>query len=214
MLEDRAEAHRLLRRHYTPPDVKVRAYNAARLAVLPVPWLAGLLAPLRGTVLCLGCGYGTLESVLAAANPQLTFIASDFNRTRIGIAQRAVTDLPNISFTVEDATSVAPDGAYDNVFFSDLLHHLAEGEQERLLDRTWRLVRPGGALVVKDVGTQPRWKYHWNHFHDRVVAGLPLTYRPMAHYQRYLEGLGADVRVSVPQTRLPYAHYALVATRP
>lgn len=214
MLQNQRDAYALLGKHYWPPDVKVRVYNALRLSVLPVAWLSGLLKPLSGSVLCLGCGFGTLETVLAADNPQLRFVASDFNERRIAAARTAVTGLDNIRFDVADATQVQPEGSYDNVFFSDLLHHLGPGEQEVLLDKMWRLVRPGGALLVKDVDTSPRWKYHWNHAHDRVVAGPPLTYLPRTHYEQHLRSLGAGVTVSVPSTRLPYAHYALTAHRP
>lgn len=213
-LKTQRDAYALLREHYSPSSATVRAYNALRLAVLPVPWLSGLLQPLRGTTLCLGCGFGTLETVLAAANPQLDLVASDFNDKRIHSAQVSVRGLPNITFTVSDATQVQPEGSYDNVFFSDLLHHLPEGEQEILLDKMWRVIRPGGALVVKDVDDSPRWKYWWNYAHDKVVAGQPLTYRPRAHYVQHLRGLGAEVTESVPRTRLPYAHYALIATKP
>ena len=195
-------------------DHKVRAYNAARLAVLPVPWLTGLLRPMHGSVLCLGCGFGTLETVLAASNPQLQFEASDFNAGRIAAAQAALRDLDNITFSVADATQGLPDRTYDNVFLSDLLHHLPAGEQEPLLAGLWQIVRPGGALVVKDLDVRPRWKYWWNYAHDLAVAGFPLTYLPPAHYREVLEGLGAEVEMDAPRTRLPYAHYALIARKP
>lgn len=162
----------------------------------------------------MGCGFGTLETVLAADNPQLVVVASDFNANRIRTAQECVSGVPNIEFTLADATQVQPEDSVDNVFFSDLLHHLPEGEQEILLDKMWRVIRPGGALVVKDVDDSPSWKFWWNYAHDKVVAGEPLTYRPRAHYVQHLRDLGAEVRESVPRTRLPYAHYALIATKP
>ena len=191
----------------------MRAYAIARLAILPMPWMAGLFTPLRGTVLCLGCGYGTLESVLAAANPQLQFVASDVNDARIAVARSSVRDLPNSRFEVADATRAELSDTYDNVFFSDLLHHLPPGEQEPLLERAWAAVRPGGTLVMKDVDVRPRWKYWWNHVHDRVVAGPPLTYLPREHYSTALASVGAEVTGSMPKTALPYAHYALVARK-
>jgi SAM-dependent methyltransferase len=208
------EAYALLRRHYRPPGPAARAYGVARLAILPVPWVADLLGGLRGTVLCLGCGFGILETVLAAANPQLEFVASDFDARRIAAARAAVRDLPNIRFEVADATSAGLAGSYDNVFFSDLLHHLPAGEQEALLERVWAVVRPGGSLVVKDVDVRPRWKYWWNYAHDRAMAGPPLTYLPRQHYRDVLTELGAEVTESLPATRLPYAHYAITGKRP
>ncbi|MEU2348958.1 class I SAM-dependent methyltransferase [Modestobacter sp. NPDC049651] len=175
--------------------------------------MSGLLAPLRGTVLCLGCGYGTLETVLAAANPHLDFLASDINAERIAVAQKSVHGLSNIQFSVTDATEGLPPGDYDNALLSDVLHHLPGGAQEPLLSALWGRVRPGGVLLVKDLDVQPRWKYWWNYLHDRVVAGLPLTYLPPATYQGVLGGLGAAVTTVRPRTRLPYAHYAMLARK-
>ncbi|PWW23750.1 methyltransferase family protein [Geodermatophilus normandii] len=208
------EARALLRAHYPISAPKIRAYNAARLSVLPVPWVLSLLDDLEGTVLCLGCGYGTLETVMAATHPKLEFAASDFNERRIAVARSTVRGLPNISFSTADATQELPDESYDNVFLSDLLHHLPAGEQEPLLQRLWQVVRPGGALVMKDLDVRPRWKCWWNHLHDRVVAGPPLTYLPASSYHAMLTRLGARVQVAVPRTRLPYAHYALIAVKP
>ncbi|MGY1815330.1 class I SAM-dependent methyltransferase [Blastococcus sp. SYSU D00820] len=208
------EARALLRAHYRTSDPKVRAYNTARLAVLPIPWTVGLLDSLHGSILCLGCGFGTLETVLAASHPDLDFTASDLNATRIAAAQASVHGLDNIRFSVADATRSEPSGSYDNVFLSDLLHHLPAGTQEPLLEQLWGVVRPGGTMVVKDLDVRPRWKYWWNYAHDRVVAGLPLTYLPPDHYRRFLTGLGAQVRTTAPRTALPYAHYAMLATKP
>jgi len=208
------QARAILRRHYRTSDWKVRAYNRARLLLLPIPWLTGLLDPLRGTVLCLGCGFGPLETVLAGTHPQLDFTASDLNERRIAAAQAWVRGLPNIRFEVTDATAVKTEETYDNVFFCDLLHHLGAGQQPKLLESVWPMLKPGGALVIKDVDVAPRWKYWWNYLHDRVVAGPPLTYLPRADYRRLLTDLGAEVTESIPRTALPYAHYALVARKP
>lgn len=189
-------------------------YNTARLSVLPVPWLVGLLSRLEGTILCLGCGYGTLETVLAATNPHLQFVASDLNAARIAVAQKSVRGLDNIRFSVADATGALSPETYDNALLSDVLHHLPAGAQQPLLSDLYDHVRPGGTLVLKDLDVKPRWKYWWNAAHDRAVAGLPLTYLPPETYREHLAGLGATVTMSVPRTRLPYAHYALLARRP
>lgn len=214
MLQTQRDAYAVLRRHYSPPNLMVRVYNLLRIAVVPVPWLSGLLKRMSGDVLCLGCGYGTLETVLAVDNPQLQFSASDFNQDRIRSAQHAVTSVDNIAFEVSDVTVTQLESRYDNVFFSDLLHHLPAGDQEPLLTAVWDSLKPGGMLLVKDVDTRPRWKFLWNALHDRIVAGQPLTYLPMTYYADFLRSLGAEVSTSVPKTCLPYAHYAIAARRP
>lgn len=208
-------ASALVRQHYHATILKVRLYNWLRLAIFPIDWLAHLCASLQGEVLCLGCGYGVLEVVIAARNPHLRLLASDLMASRIDTAKAMVSGLPNISFAVRDVTRLKLNQHYGNILFIDLMHHLAAGEQKKLLDKIWQTVRPGGSVIMKDVDTHPRWKYYWNFFHDRLMAGPPLTYYPAAFYQDYFVRRGAKVMNYRPRHFYsPYNHYCLIATKP
>lgn len=201
--------------HYKPTRLGVRVYNFLRLTIFPVAWFSTLLEGKKGTVLCLGCGYGVLETALALEHPKLKIIASDIIASRIEAAENMVHGVPNIEFEVIDVTKLVPTKQFDNILFIDLLHHLADGEQEKLLDTLWQHLKPGGYLIMKDVDTSPRWKYYWNKTHDTLMAGLPLTYKSSGHYQDYMTKKGGKVTAHRPiRFHSPYNHYALTIQKP
>lgn len=200
---------------YDAPNLRVRLYNWLRLIIFPINWLVEVVGPLEGTVVCVGCGYGIIETILAIKNSQANFVASDVNAGRIVLAQSATKHVDNISFRVGDATRFRYDSPVDAACLIDLLHHLKEGNQVNLLDKIWRIVRPGGKIIIKDVDTSPRWKYYWNHLHDRLMAGLPLTYKPSSFYLDYFTHKGAMTDYSRPESfHSPYNHYLLIAVKP
>ena len=45
-----------------------------------------------------------------------------------------------------------PDGSFDRVLTSLVLHHLHEEDKRRALREVWRILRPGGELHVAEIG--------------------------------------------------------------
>ena len=65
---------------------------------------------------------------------------------------------------------------------------------------------------MKDLDVAPRWKYHWNRLHDRLVAGPePIYCRSPAEMAQIFVGAGLTLEHSerLDQTFTPYAHYLL-----
>jgi 2-polyprenyl-3-methyl-5-hydroxy-6-metoxy-1,4-benzoquinol methylase len=123
--------------------------------------------------------------------------------------------LPNITFTVVDVTKLKPSKPYDHILFIDLVHHLPDGEQVKLLDRLWDGLKPKGIMIMKDVDTKPTWKYLWNYIHDSLMAGPPLTYYPSDYYINYFRSKGGLVTYYKPTNfHSPYNHYALKILKP
>jgi len=205
---------RRLSDHYLYPNYGVHLYTVLRLSIFPMSWFEKLTKNLKGETLCLGCGYGVLETLLALDNSQLSITASDLDEKRIVIAEKAVHDVPNIKFKVLDVTKIVPSGNYDVIIFADLLHHLGKGEQEKLLDILLAMLKNSGTLIMKDVDTTPRWKYWWNYLHDSLMAGQPLNYKSSDYYAQYFRDKNNNVNM-VKYTRwwLPYNHYALVVKK-
>ena len=199
---------------YLYPSVIVRLYTFLRLSIFPMSWFEELVKDLKGTTLCLGCGYGVLETLLALGNPKLSITASDLDKKRITIAQKSVRGVSNINFQVLDVTKIVPVSDYDVIIFADLLHHLGKGEQEKLLNILLRMLKSGGTLIMKDVDTTPRWKYWWNYVHDSLVAGQPLNYKSAEHYMQYLRNKNNYVQITrYSRWWLPYNHYALIVKK-
>lgn len=209
-----ANKYYLTWKHYKTPKFGAKIYNILRLSIFPLDWFSSITKELKGEVLCLGCGYGILETLLAIMNPKIRFIASDFDVERIEIAKKATRDIKNIKFEVADATAFRGKKQYQSILMIDLLHHLPFGEQEILLDKLWRSLKPNGIVVIKDVDTKPAFGYHWNMLHDRLMAGLPLVYHPSSHYIDYLKSKVAQVAINRPKLFLsPYNHYCLIAKK-
>lgn len=212
MLSTRNE--RRLSGYYFYPSLGVRLYTILRLSIFPMSWFEELAKNLKGETLCLGCGYGVLETLLALSNPQLSITASDLDEKRIVIAKKAVRNVSNINFQVLDVTKIVPIGNYDVIIFADLLHHLGKGEQEKLLDILLAMLKNGGTLIMKDVDTTPRWKYWWNYLHDSLMAGQPLNYKSAEYYAQYFRNKNNTVQMmKYARWWLPYNHYALVVKK-
>jgi len=93
-------------------------------------------------VLDVGCGAGTLARALAARVPHVDGV--DRSPAMIEVARRSAP--PNLDLHLGDALTVdLPDGGYDAVVSSAVLHHLPLGE---VLPRMARWLRPGGVLVA------------------------------------------------------------------
>lgn len=201
---------------YIPSRFGVNLYNFLRLAIFPLDWFIDLFKEQSGQTLFLGCGYGIIETIIASRFPSLNMIASDLNEERIAVAQKSTRKISNIQFHKGDATELPEsEEHYDVITFIDLLHHLPDGEQIILLEKLWKMLKPGGTLILKDVDTKPQWKYYWNYVHDFLFAGPPLTYYSSKYYLDFFLSKNASVKHSIPKSfRSPYNHYALVIVKP
>jgi demethylmenaquinone methyltransferase/2-methoxy-6-polyprenyl-1,4-benzoquinol methylase/phosphoethanolamine N-methyltransferase len=106
-----------------------------------------------GRVLEVGCGPGSLalgakarvgqagQVVGIDASPEMIEVAR-------GKAQRAGV---NVDFRVEVVERLPfPDGSFDAVLSSLMMHHLPDDVKRQGLAEIWRVLKPGGCLVVLD----------------------------------------------------------------
>ena len=98
----------------------------------------------RGRVIELGCGAGELTAAIAARG--LDAIGVDISRRKIEAARERY---PHLRFEREDIcrTSAAP-ASFDTAVLAEVLEHVDDGVGARMLAAAWRLLRPGGRLVV------------------------------------------------------------------
>lgn len=93
-------------------------------------------------VLDVGCGAGTLAQKLAGSVPQV----DAFDRSPVMVEEARRSAPPNLDLQVADALTVElPQGAYDAVVSSAVLHHLPLAEA---LPRMAGWLRPGGVLAA------------------------------------------------------------------
>ncbi len=117
---------------------------------------AGILPGHR--VLDFGCGTGTLSLMVKARHPLATVVGVDVDRDVLALARdksaRAGLD---VRWDLYDGARLPyPDGDFDRVLTSLVVHHIAD--KSPVLRELLRVLRPGGELHVLDIGP-PRSAY-------------------------------------------------------
>jgi SAM-dependent methyltransferase len=126
--------------NWDSPAGRVRAARRARLFVEH-----GLLLP-GCRALELGCGTGVFIAQTAAAGA--TIAGLDLTDDLLASARARVRDLPNVRLVRGDAHQTPfPDGSFDAVYGSSILHHL---DLARALAESYRLLKPGGRIVFTE----------------------------------------------------------------
>ena len=95
-------------------------------------------------VLDLGCGVGFFGGLAAKRGARV--VGLDFSEAALRIARKEQIGMPLIR---GDATCVPfPDNCFDRVLLNDIIEHLAEVPGRRMIQEIFRILRPGGQLIV------------------------------------------------------------------
>ena len=195
-----------------------RAYAIARFAIVRPKLLAVMdsLLPAEGRLLDVGCGFGLWTAYFSAMQPTRRIVGLDRSARRITLARRvAAATGADASFVEGDVRDASLAGRFAGAYVLDVLHHVPEDDQIAVLRRLRALLVPGGALVIKDITTEPAGGLLFTRVLDRLMVGLdePLAYRHHEAWRAVLEDLGFRVRVVRVPDVLPYPHVVLSAVR-
>jgi ubiquinone/menaquinone biosynthesis C-methylase UbiE len=168
-----ATAH--IQRHYLPAagrDLFLPLYD-------PFTRLFGVDALRRGLleqaalqpayrVLDVGCGTGTLATLIKQEHPTITVIGIDPDPKALTRAKRKA-ERADVSVYFErgfaDALPYA-DATFDRVFSSLMFHHLGKNEKKQSLREICRVLRPGGRLEFLDLASPDQ---HAHGFLSRLI---------------------------------------------
>jgi ubiquinone/menaquinone biosynthesis C-methylase UbiE len=102
-------------------------------------------------VLDVGCGTGYFTRMMAGAvAPDGTAQGVDPSREAIAHARR-LTRLANCTFSGGIAEALdAPEGSYDVVVSSLMIHHLPETLRPQAIGEMFRVLRPGGSVLIAE----------------------------------------------------------------
>src|SRR5690606_6081330 len=103
------------------------------------------LIPKDAKVLDLGCGYGFLGYSLAFSGEKREIAGIDYDSEKITVARNCPVQPANLQFHCGDITAYPLQEA-DVMVVSDVLHYLVEKEQDLLLARLIKHLKPNGKI--------------------------------------------------------------------
>ena len=103
--------------------------------------------PRDGSVLDLMCGPGYLGQVLTRDYPKINYVGVDIDR---GFLKYARKMCPNGEFHLKDVRQWKTSRKFDVVICSGGTHHLPYKDQEVLIARMAKLVKPAGMVMIAD----------------------------------------------------------------
>ncbi len=127
-------------------------------------------------VLDLGCGTGTLAIELARRSPGVTIVGVDPDPKALSRAgkkaKRAGVEL-KLERGFADRLPF-PDGSFDRVLSSFVLHHLDDADKQKALSEVARVLAPGGRLELVDFRgrndvTHAGRLHRWLHSSERLA---------------------------------------------
>ena len=130
-------------------------------------------------VLDVGCGTGYFARLLArVVGPDGQVVGVDPSPEMIDYARRKAGDVSSCQFQLGTVEALElPAESFDVVVSSLVLHHLPEDLRVPALREMWRVLRPGGTLLVAEAHV-PRRGIGWRllarlHGYDRMAAMVP-----------------------------------------
>lgn len=182
------------------------------------PVYPAVLAYVRpGTTLVdVGCGEGYLLALAAETVGDVRLVGFDHDARRLASAEAALTGLDARLWCADARVADVP--AADAIAVLDVLHYQPPAEQDALLERLARALRPGGVLLVRDGRSDGGWRSGVTALSERVLVGLGrhkgdgVWFRPQAALEGVLRSLGLDVQVDPCAQGTPFANVLFVAS--
>jgi SAM-dependent methyltransferase len=151
-----------------PSAALQRHLNRAATGNADIDWLSYVralhLPAVLPRTLVLGCGNGHLERALARKDGVEGITAIDADATSVERARRQAerAGLASIAYAVRDTDAEGPpEGPWDAIFASDLLHHVADAET--LFGRLAAALAPRGRFVFFEYVGPNRFQYSDEH---------------------------------------------------
>jgi 2-polyprenyl-3-methyl-5-hydroxy-6-metoxy-1,4-benzoquinol methylase len=177
--------------------------------------------PAAGRVLEIGCGHGLFSTFLALDSADREVVGTDVDGDKIHAAQRAADGLPNLTFAPAGPAEL-PAGTWDAVCIIDVLYLIDRHGERVLLEEAAARLRPGGVIVVKEMATEPAWKFRWMALQEKlsvqilgITEGHDLTFATPDEIGAWMAGAGlTDVRHRSLGRGYLHPHHLVAATRP
>jgi 2-polyprenyl-3-methyl-5-hydroxy-6-metoxy-1,4-benzoquinol methylase len=116
-----------------------------------------------------------------------------------------------------------PSGSWDAVVIADVLYLLPEEQQTALVVGAAAVTRPGGVVVLKEMGLEPKWKFGWNRAQETLATRVFKVTDSIGHGMTFVEpdtmavwlrNEGLDVEHHRVDHGYPWPHHLVVGRRP
>lgn len=215
---------------YSPPEDKSPAakaqFNYVRIKLLMDPiakLVTGIAAQLGGglgEVFDIGTGRGQLPILLVELGCATRGAGVDWDETKVRDGARAAAREPSLPIALQQAdarTAEVPQA--DTVLLIDLLHYFKREEQDDILRRAARAVRPGGRLLVREADTERGWRSWATLFEEKFFTflrfnrGERVKFRPARELCEVMEQEGLRVTVTPAWGKTPFSNVLLSGVR-
>ena len=181
---------------YDTQSAGVRFHTRARAWTAPLEPVIGAIPP-DARLLDVGCGHGLISNAVALRRPAARVLGVDVSETKIASALQTVSLRTNVEFRRERLESVAETG-FDAVSLVDVLYLVPAASWGEFLRRCADKLNPGGVFVLKEIGTQPRWKFERLRLQEFVSTRITrITTGDQMHFES-----GADLRTRLVSSGL------------
>jgi len=137
--------------NYSSPSLRFWLTLKNRTGQMPPEMFVRLLGGWQPeSILEMGTGYGILANYLALRYREANVLGVDLNPRRIQAAQATVKGRTNIDFRCQDILTLE-ESAWDCLVMVDVLHHVGRRNQEPLVRKSWRLLKPGGRFLLREI---------------------------------------------------------------
>ena len=136
------------------------------------------LKPNKGDkLLDLGCGTGTLATMIKGAYPGIEITGLDADEKALHIAKQKSNDQNlTINFERANATKLPfPSCSFDSVVSSLFFHHLLPEQKKKVLLEVQRVLKPEGVFYLADWGVPKNLKEKIGYFLVQLLDGFKTT---------------------------------------
>lgn len=205
----------LIKNLYPNLSFVARIFFRLRFLIAPFEEIRVFL-PNAGKILDIGCGHGILTNLIAFWRPKCQVTGIDIDVKRIEEAGKSVGKRNNIKFIQADLTKQSiPTASYQSIICFDILHHVPYDIQTDIIKKSSQILKPEGNFILKEIDSQPKWKYLWNFFHDKLMTkGNNLFFRPKSEWIDLLTANNLIIKKCLFINKgIFYPHVLIVATK-
>ncbi len=178
--------------------------------------------PSQGALLDIGCGRGLLSFWALILHPDLKVHGIDIDAAKIADAGQVAQQLTTSpTFTTIPPYKNLPAGPWDCIAIADVLYLMAAEKQRELLEWCALVLAPGGKLLIKEMSSQPRWKFTWNKFQENLSVKLfkvtkgeqTFCFTPPEIMMTWLQKAGLSTHGQRLDQGYVHPHYLIIAKR-